>query len=177
MGMFERETCSICGGKCCLLNKDILADGYVCAACGKDISLNISSTRKITVAQIKQYLVYRAENRAKLQNVFTPTFQVGSTLAVFIDTKNKLWCVSRSGDYLQENADLFTFAEFVSAYREDEMTQQEAPDASMYEVHVDAPQTYVEIMHLCKEESTSLQAFTELENAFDILRENSFIKG
>lgn len=64
--MFEKKTCSICGGEIGLLGNRKLEDGNLCKECAGKLSPFFSDRRASTVEQIAEQLEYREANRQKV---------------------------------------------------------------------------------------------------------------
>ena len=63
MGLFDKKNCDICGGKIGLLGNRKLEDGNCCKDCASKLSPLFDGRRHATVAQIKEQLAYREENK------------------------------------------------------------------------------------------------------------------
>ena len=120
MGLFDKKECAICGKSVGLLGARKVEDGTVCTDCTKKLSPFFSERKRSTVAEIKQQLEYREQNRQNL-NFFNPTRIYGNGTKIYFDDNQRKFCVSRKSDYRAENADLIDYSQ-VSAcnYRVDE---------------------------------------------------------
>ena len=107
MALFEKKFCDICGEKIGLLGNRKLEDGNLCKDCAAKLSPFFSERRQSTVAEIKEQLAYREQNRANLAG-FQPNRTLGNNMKVYIDDRNRTFVVSRRSDYRAENADLIS---------------------------------------------------------------------
>ena len=111
MGLFDKKICDICGGKVGMLTFSKLEDGNICADCKKKLSPFFNERKHSTVAQIKEQLEYREQNRAELDS-FNPTKSFGSgSTKVYVDLSTGKFVVSRKRDFREENADLISFSQ------------------------------------------------------------------
>ncbi len=111
MGLFDKKICDICGGKVGMLTFSKLEDGNICADCKKKLSPFFNERKHSTVAQIKEQLEYREQNRAELDS-FNPTKSFGSgSTKVYVDLSMGKFVVSRKRDFREENADLISFSQ------------------------------------------------------------------
>ena len=112
MGLFDKKTCDICGGKIGLLGNRKLDDGNLCKDCARKLSPWMTDRRHSTVEDIRQHLAYREENRARL-STFRPNAVLGNQTKVYVDTSQGLFVVT-AGDYMTANADLIAFSQVMS---------------------------------------------------------------
>ena len=114
MGLFDRfkkQDCEICGKEVGMFGYKKLKDGEICKDCVKLLSPWFEERRESTVAQIKEQLAYRARNAEALKD-FHPTKTFGASYHMFVEERSGVpyrFCVSRSEDYVKENADLVLF--------------------------------------------------------------------
>lgn len=111
MGLFDKKTCDICGGKIGLLGNRKLQDGNLCKDCARKLSPWMTDRRQSTVDEIRQHLAYREENRVRLSS-FYPNAVFGNGTKVYLDTNAGLFAVS-GGDYRADNADLVAFSQVI----------------------------------------------------------------
>lgn len=93
-----------------------LEDGEICKDCVKLLSPWFDDRRHSTVAQIKQQLTYREENRAAL-NTFRPTVAFGERYTLRAELVNGVptrFVVERTDSYKEENADIISFRDVTS---------------------------------------------------------------
>ena len=109
--VFKKKDCELCGKEVGMLGYKKLEDGEICKDCVKLLSPWFEERRHSTVAQIREQLNYRARNAEELKN-FHPTKTFGDYNYMFVEERDGVpyrFCVSRSEDYLKENADLVLF--------------------------------------------------------------------
>ena len=107
MALFEAKYCSLCESKLGLLGTTRLANGQLCKSCAAKLSPLLTHVKKRTLSEIQGHLRYREENQKKMES-FHPDAVFGRTKKIYVDTKQRLFCVSRS-DYRSANADLISF--------------------------------------------------------------------
>ena len=107
MGLFDKKYCDICGDKIGLLGNRKLEDGNMCKDCAKKLSPFFSDRRSSTVAEIKQQLAYREQNKQVLAG-FSPMFTFGEDDKIYIDPMKQSFVVSRRnpGSWSDENPDV-----------------------------------------------------------------------
>ena len=107
MGLFDKKYCDICGDKIGLLGNRKLEDGNMCKDCAKKLSPFFSDRRSSTVAEIKQQLAYREQNKQILAG-FSPMFTFGEDDKIYIDPMKQSFVVSRRnpGSWSDENPDV-----------------------------------------------------------------------
>ena len=119
MGLFDafkKKDCEICGKEVGLFGYKKLEDGEICKDCVKLLSPWFDDRRHSTVAQIKQQLIYREENRAAL-NTFRPTVAFGERYTLRAELVNGVptrFVVERTDSYKEENADIISFRDVTS---------------------------------------------------------------
>ena len=119
MGLFDafkKKDCEICGKEVGLFGYKKLEDGEICKDCVKLLSPWFDDRRHSTVAQIKQQLAYREENRAAL-NAFRPTVAFGERYTLRAELVNGVptrFVVERTNSYKEENADIINFRDVIS---------------------------------------------------------------
>ena len=119
MGLFDafkKKDCEICGKEVGLFGYKKLEDGEICKDCVKLLSPWFDDRRHSTVAQIKQQLAYREENRAAL-NAFRPTVAFGERYTLRAELVNGVptrFVVERTDSYKDENADIISFRDVTS---------------------------------------------------------------
>ncbi|MBR3754668.1 MAG: DUF4428 domain-containing protein [Clostridia bacterium] len=107
MGLFDKKFCDICGDKIGLLGNRKLEDGNMCKDCAKKLSPFFSDRRSSTVAEIKQQLAYREQNKQVLAG-FSPMFTFGEDDKIYIDPMKQSFVVSsrNPGSWSDENPDV-----------------------------------------------------------------------
>ncbi len=107
--VFEKKTCSVCGGEIGLLGNRKLEDGNLCKNCAEKLSPFFSERRSSTVAQIEEQLAYREQNKEKLQNFHT-TRTLGNGMKIMIDEDAGQFVVTRSSNLVEANPDIIDFS-------------------------------------------------------------------
>ncbi|MBQ7063588.1 MAG: DUF4428 domain-containing protein [Firmicutes bacterium] len=67
-GLFEKKYCAVCGNQVSFFGKRKISDGLLCKDCEAKLSDWFDDRRTSTIAQIKEQLDYREENRKALAN-------------------------------------------------------------------------------------------------------------
>ena len=133
MGLFEKllekKNCDICGSKIGLLGNRKLEDGNCCKECAKKLSPWFSERKHSTVAEIKEQLDYRENNRAAVAS-FQVTRSFGTDIKVLVDEGAGKFMVTRARDLNEANPDVLEFCQ-VTAY---EMEVKEAKNEVYREV-------------------------------------------
>ena len=110
MGLFDKKFCDICGGKIGMLGNRKLDDGNCCKDCAKLLSPFFSERRRSTVADIKEQLAYREQNKAAVA-AFNTTRTLGLVTKVFLDEDAGKFAVSSAKRLADENADIMDFSQ------------------------------------------------------------------
>ena len=112
MGLFDKKFCDICGEKISLLGNRKLEDGNMCKDCAHKISPFMTDRRRTTIAEMKEHLAYREENKAKLR-AFRPVQTFGENKKVYIDTSAGTFVVSSRtpGNWADENPDVIALSQ------------------------------------------------------------------
>ena len=110
MGLFDKKFCDICGGKIGMLGNRKLDDGNCCKDCAKQLSPFFSERRRSTVADIKEQLAYREQNKAAVA-AFNTTRTLGLVTKVFLDEDAGKFAVSGAKRLADENADIMDFSQ------------------------------------------------------------------
>ena len=112
MGLFDKKYCDICGEKISLLGNRKLEDGNMCSSCAKLISPHMTDRRKTSVAEMKEHLQYRENNKTALA-AFMPTEVYGDSKKVYIDRAKNTFVVSYNdkGSWDKENPDVIPLSE------------------------------------------------------------------
>jgi len=110
MGLFDKKFCDICGGKIGMLGNRKLDDGNCCKDCAKQLSPFFSERRRSTVADIKEQLAYREQNKAAVA-AFNTTRTLGITTKVFLDEDASKFAVSSAKRLADENTDILDFTQ------------------------------------------------------------------
>ena len=115
MGLFDKKYCDICGEKIGLLGNRKLDDGNMCKDCAKKLSPFFSERRHSTIAEIKNQLAYREQNKQVLSS-FAPAMNFGDSEKVYIDVMKGNFVVSRRspGNWSEENPDVIPISSVMS---------------------------------------------------------------
>ena len=119
MGLFDafkKKDCEICGKEVGMFGYKKLEDGEICKDCVKLLSPWFDDRRHSTVAQIKEQIAYREENKAAL-NAFRPTVAYGERYTLRAELVNGVpshFVVERTDSYKEENADIVNFKDVTS---------------------------------------------------------------
>lgn len=108
MGLFDKKYCDICGNEIKFLGNRKLDDGNMCKDCAAKLSPWFTGRRHTTVAAIKEQLEYREKNKEQLQ-FFNPSKIIGKRYKVYIDEGKRLFAVSSSTNWRNDNPDLISF--------------------------------------------------------------------
>ena len=110
MGLFEKKFCDICGEKIGLLGNRKLEDGNMCKDCAKKISPFFNDRRGSTIAQIKEHLKYREENKQAVEN-FHVTRTLGDSTKVLLDEEANYFIVTSASRWHEANPDVIAFSQ------------------------------------------------------------------
>ena len=110
MGLFDKKYCDICGDKIGLLGNRKLADGNMCKKCAAKLSPWFSDRRQSSLAEIKEQLAYREENRNAVA-AFRTTRSLGTETRVLLDEDARKFMVTRGGKLAEENPDVLDFSQ------------------------------------------------------------------
>ena len=108
MGLFDKKTCSVCGNQIGLLGNRKLDDGNLCKDCASKLSPFFTGRRKATVADIKEQLAYREENRRNLASLM-PTITINGDKNVYIDEAARKFIVTASTNWRDANPDIIDY--------------------------------------------------------------------
>lgn len=108
-GLFEKKTCSVCGGEIGLLGNRKLEDGNLCKNCAAKLSPWFSDRRSSTVEQIKRQLQYREENKAAVA-AFHTTLSLGERTSLLVDEDARKFMVTSARDLAAANPDVLDFS-------------------------------------------------------------------
>ena len=110
MGLFDKKYCDVCGAKIGFLGNRKLEDGSLCKDCAGKLSPFFSDRRNSTVAEIKEQLAYREDNKQRLDD-FLPTVTFDGSKKVYIDPIRELFIVTRLSNWRSGNPDLISFSQ------------------------------------------------------------------
>ena len=117
MGFFNKKICDICGGEIGLLGNKKLADGNLCKDCARKLSPWMTDRRESTVEEIRQHLMYRAQNLRAVAGVH-PTAVVGGSTKVYIDEAGKRFFVTHHTNWREANPDVVAFSQVMDVKTE-----------------------------------------------------------
>ena len=109
-GLFEKKNCDVCGNKIGLLGNRKLEDGNLCKDCAAKLSPWFSERRHSTLAEIKQQLQYREENKNAV-TLFNTTRTFGKYYKIYLDDNARKFMVTNSGRIAEANPDVLDFAQ------------------------------------------------------------------
>ena len=108
--MFEKKTCSICGGEIGLLGNRKLEDGNLCKECANKLSPFFSDRRRSTVDQIREQLDWREANKARV-DAFNVTRTLGCDTKVLLDEDAGRFLVTSVSRWRDANPDVLDFSQ------------------------------------------------------------------
>ena len=117
MGLFNKKICDICGGEIGLLGNKKLADGNLCKDCARKLSPWMTDRRESTVEEIRQHLMYRAQNQRVLAGLH-PTAAIGADKKVYIDPAARKFFVTEKTDWRDANPDVVDFSQVIDVQTE-----------------------------------------------------------
>ena len=110
MGLFDKKYCGVCGQKIGLFGNRKLEDANLCKDCAAKLSPWFSDRRRSTLADIKEQLQYREDNKEKVA-AFHPTRTIGKNTKVIIDEDAQRFLVTSAKNWQNENPDVIDFAD------------------------------------------------------------------
>ena len=95
MGLFDKKTCAICGGKVGGIFKESFGDDYVCSDCYGDVHIQQEILEKMTLDDFLKYREFRAENEKLKENFkITKEFILGLIFnKLYLDTDHYMFCL------------------------------------------------------------------------------------
>ena len=124
MGLFDKKTCDICGGKIGMLGNRKLDDGNLCKECAGKLSPWFEERRRSTVEDIKRQLQYREQNKSRVQ-VFQVTRDFASDkYHVYIDDTKGQFAITKKLS-VDNNPDILDLTQVVQARMEQERHEEE----------------------------------------------------
>ena len=109
-GLFEKKNCDVCGNKIGLLGNRKLEDGNLCKDCAAKLSPWFSERRHSTLAEIRQQLQYREENKNAVA-LFNTTRTFGKYYKIYLDDNAMKFMVTNSSRIAEANPDVLDFAQ------------------------------------------------------------------
>jgi len=140
MGLFSKKFCDICGDKIGLLGNRKVEDGNLCGNCTKKLSPFFSERRRSTVADIKEQLAYRDENKAAVA-AFHTTRTLGKGTKVLLDEDAEKFMVTSARKYEDENPDVLDFSQVTgcNADIKESRTEQKQKDQEGKDISYSPP--------------------------------------
>lgn len=143
MGLFGKKRCNLCGEKIGLFGSRKLEDGCICTDCAGKLSPWFDERRHSTLAEIREQLAYREENKQAVRN-FRATKELGEDYIVLFDDQAGKFMVSHYRDpnmRRTENPDVFDFSQVkdVSLDISDTRTELYTTDKNGDRVSFDPP--------------------------------------
>ena len=140
MGLFDKKHCDICGGKIGLLGNRKLDDGNMCKDCASLLSPFTTDRRRTTVAEIKEHLSYREENKAEVV-AFNVTRTLGERTKVLLDEDTGKFIVTSSSRWQSDNPDVVAFSQVTGCNTEiqEEKTELMTKDKDGKEISYNPP--------------------------------------
>ena len=124
MAFFSKKSCDICGKKTGMLGSRKLDDGNMCKECTKGLSPYFSDRKRSTVADIKEQLAYREENKLAVEK-FNVTRTLGNTTKVLLDEDAQKFIVATNRYWKDENPDVLDFSQVTGCHLEIDERQEE----------------------------------------------------
>ena len=109
-GLFEKKNCDVCGNKIGLLGNRKLEDCNLCKDCAAKLSPWFSERRHSTLAEIRQQLQYREENKNAVA-LFNTTRTFGKYYKIYLDDNAMKFMVTNSSRIAEANPDVLDFAQ------------------------------------------------------------------
>ena len=117
MGLFNRKNCDVCGNEIGLLGNRKLTDGNLCKDCARKLSPWMTDRRQSTVEEIKQHLLYRAQNQRRVGTI-RPTAVLGGNTKVYVDGSAGCFFVTRNSNWRDENPDIIDLSQVMDVRTE-----------------------------------------------------------
>jgi len=110
MGLFDKKFCDVCGGKIGLLGNRKLEDGNLCKDCAAKLSPWFNERRHSTLAEIKEQLDYREQNKQAV-SAFRTTRSLGKNYKVLLDEDARKFMVTNASKLADANPDVLDFSQ------------------------------------------------------------------
>ncbi len=139
MGLFSKKFCDVCGEKIGLLGNRKLEDGNLCKDCAAKLSPWFSERRSSTVAQIKEQLAYREENKNAVA-AFHTTRSFGDRTKLLLDEDAKKFMVTSARNLAEANPDVLDYSQVtgcdldIDEHQHEEMREVRNADGTTKEV-------------------------------------------
>ena len=109
--MFSKKMCDLCGADMGIVKDNKLEDGAICKDCAAKLSPWFREGRTTTLAEIKEQLAYREENKAEVAK-FNITRTIGSdNLKILVDDDASRFVVTSARNLEEANPDVLDFAQ------------------------------------------------------------------
>ena len=140
MGLFDKKNCDVCGNQIGLLGNRKLNDGNLCKDCAAKLSPYFTGRKKSTVADIKEQLAYREENKKNLA-LLSPTLKIEAGKFIFIDQNAAKFIVTSNANWQSANPDIidFSMVNDIKIVIDENKKELKEKDASGKEVSFDPP--------------------------------------
>lgn len=140
MGLFDKKFCDICGEKIGLLGNRKLDDGNMCKDCAGLLSPFTTDRRKTTLAEIKDHLAYRENNKSEVA-AFHVTRSLGGKTQVLLDEDAGKFIVTSENRWQNENPDVISFSQVTGCQTEirESKTEEKRREADGREVSYSPP--------------------------------------
>ena len=117
MGLFtnNKKPCPLCGkGTPKLLATKIADETPICSACEKNVSMENSQVKELSVEGLKEHLAMREENAKYLENIFRPTKEIKVDMdSLYIDETNLVFTIPLNMCSDINNPPVFKFEELI----------------------------------------------------------------
>lgn len=117
MAFFKKKSCDICGEKIGMLGNRKLEDGNMCKNCAGLLSPYAKGRRKTSLADIKEHLAYREENKKQVA-AFNPSRSLGGRTKVLLDQDGGKFIVTSASNWKNENPDVIEFKQVTGCQTE-----------------------------------------------------------
>ncbi|MBE6900750.1 MAG: DUF4428 domain-containing protein [Ruminococcaceae bacterium] len=142
--LFEKENCAFCGKELGMFGKKKLEDGVMCGDCQKKLSPWFSDRRNSTVAEIREQLEYREENKKAVAE-FKTTRTFGENTKILLDEDARKFMVTSARNLLEANPDVLDFSDVTGCridIEEDRNEEKRTNDAGEEISYVPPKYTY-----------------------------------
>lgn len=135
--MFKKKDCDICGEKIGLLGNRKLEDGNMCKNCAAKLSPWFSERRSSTIAEIKEQLAYREDNKEAVA-AFHITRTIGERTRVLLDENAGMFMVTSAKNLADANPDVIDLSAVtgcnidIDEYKREEMRQDKEGKSVSY---------------------------------------------
>lgn len=140
MGLFDKKYCDICGEKIGLLGKRKLDDGNMCKDCAGLLSPFTTDRRKTSIADIKEHLAYREENKSEVE-AFNATRSIGKGTKLIVDEGAGKFIVTSLTEWKNENPDVIQMSQVLDCQTEirESKTELKGKDKEGNEIRFNPP--------------------------------------